>query len=110
MIFVCRLDELPEGSSREFNLQGTAIFLVNHQGKIRAFRNWCPHWGVELNLLPDAFFDRDRRHLICSNHGALFEPDSGHCIAGPCCGDDLLALPLTIRDGGIWLAADKPSA
>lgn len=106
MTFVCTLAELPEGSSREFQLNGVAIFLVHHHGQLRAWRNWCPHWGVELNLLPDAFFDKAQRYLICTNHGALFEPDSGHCIEGPCGGDNLISLPLTLIDGQLHVTLD----
>jgi len=34
--------------------------------------------------------------LICSTHGALYEPISGRCTAGPCVGDRLTALPLAL--------------
>jgi nitrite reductase/ring-hydroxylating ferredoxin subunit len=34
-------------------------------------------------------------------HGALFEPDSGFCIHGPCLGKSLTALPLAELAGVI---------
>jgi len=34
--------------------------------------------------------------LICSTPGALYEPLSGRCTAGPCVGDQLTALPLNV--------------
>src|SRR3546814_9425075 len=61
-----------------------AIFLVHHNGQVRAFVNRCPHWGIELNYQPNVFLDMDKQYIQCANHGALFETDSGACIQGPC--------------------------
>jgi hypothetical protein len=40
--------------------------------------------------------ERGGRALICSTHGAVHEPISGRCTAGPCVGDHLTALPLAL--------------
>jgi nitrite reductase/ring-hydroxylating ferredoxin subunit len=39
--------------------------------------------------------------LICSNHGAIFLPESGRCIGGPCNGRNLVVLPVEERDGKV---------
>jgi len=39
----------------------------------------------------------DGRALICSTHGAIYEPATGLCTAGPCVGDRLTSLPLAVE-------------
>src|SRR2546425_848409 len=54
--------------------------------------------GTALDLWPNEFFTEDGQSLICATHGAVYEPDSGRCTAGPCLGDALIRLPLR-REG-----------
>src|SRR2546427_353919 len=51
-----------------------------------------------LDLWPNEFWSEDGRLFVCSTHGALFEPDTGNCVAGPCAGDALTRLAIR-RDG-----------
>jgi nitrite reductase/ring-hydroxylating ferredoxin subunit len=80
---------------RERALEG---FIVNCDGEHRAYLNRCPHVGTPLDLWPNDFLDEDGRTLVCSTHGARFDPLTGACIAGPCAGDALTRLPLR-REG-----------
>jgi nitrite reductase/ring-hydroxylating ferredoxin subunit len=73
-------------------------FVVNHDGAYHAYVNRCPHVGTPLDLWPNEFYAEDGRELVCATHGALYEPTTGACTAGPCAGDALARLPLR-RDG-----------
>ena len=44
--------------------------------------------------------------ILCSSHGALFEKDSGYCVAGPCAGRALTPVALEVRSGFVLLADD----
>jgi nitrite reductase/ring-hydroxylating ferredoxin subunit len=44
---------------------------------------------------------------LCQYHGALYRPDDGICVAGPCVGSRLRQLPVTVIDGEIWLRAER---
>jgi nitrite reductase/ring-hydroxylating ferredoxin subunit len=79
------------------------VVVVKHDGLVRAFVNWCPHLGIELNFMPDQFMDSDNQFIMCANHGALFEIDSGDCLSGPCSGDKLIPVPLEVRGDEVWL-------
>jgi nitrite reductase/ring-hydroxylating ferredoxin subunit len=98
----CSAADVQPGRTAKFKLQcgGRAVegFVVNHDGEYRAYVNRCPHVGTPLDLWPNDFYSEDGRALICSTHGALYEPTTGYCTAGPCAGDALAALPLA-RDG-----------
>lgn len=78
-------------------------FVVRHQGRVFGYVNRCAHVPVELDWQPGRFFDDDGVYLICSVHGALYDPASGRCIAGPCRGGCLPPLEVIERGGNIFL-------
>ena len=48
--------------------------------------NRCGHIPVELDWQPGEFFDHSGLYLICATHGALYAPETGHCLGGRCNG------------------------
>jgi nitrite reductase/ring-hydroxylating ferredoxin subunit len=82
-------------------------FAIRHAHAVHAYLNRCAHKLVELDWEPGRFFDGGGHHLICATHGALYEPASGSCVAGPCRGAALVPLPVEERDGAVWLAGES---
>jgi nitrite reductase/ring-hydroxylating ferredoxin subunit len=78
-------------------------FAVRFGGKARAFVNRCPHQGTELDWQPGEFFEESGLYLVCSTHGAMFQPDGGFCVAGPCRGTSLEPLQLREQEGQVFL-------
>lgn len=78
-------------------------FVVRYEGIARAFVNRCPHQGTELDWQPGEFFEEAGLYLICATHGALFDPHSGRCIAGPCQGECLEAVRVEESDGHVTI-------
>ncbi len=106
---LCRLDDMDPGTSRGFGPAPggfTGLFAVRAADGLRVYVNACPHIGVALDWSPDDFLTRDRAHIVCSTHGALFDIASGHCIRGPCEGDRLEGVPVTIDDGWVLVPED----
>ena len=77
-------------------------FVIRFEGKIKAYLNVCAHVGLRLEEGSGQFFSRDSQHLICTSHGATYEPDSGLCIDGPCVGLSLIPLNLFEKGSGIY--------
>jgi nitrite reductase/ring-hydroxylating ferredoxin subunit len=77
-------------------------FAVRYDGQVHAYLNRCAHMPMELDWKPGKFFDGDGLLLICSTHGAIYEPDSGRCLGGPCTGW-LVPVAVEERDGGIFV-------
>jgi len=105
---VCRLSDLDQHGSRAFTigrgdwpLRG---FVVRSGTEVRGYVNHCPHAGHPLNLKPHQFLTPDGALILCSSHGALFEKQTGYCLAGPCSGQQLRAVPLEVRSGFVMLA------
>ena len=78
-------------------------FVIRFNGKVHAYLNQCAHVSVELDWLEGEFFDESGLYLICSTHGALYLPESGVCIGGPCTGKRLSQLAAEERDGKIYV-------
>ena len=105
---LCRLDDLAPNASRGFGppLGGfTGLFAVRTD-TVHVYVNACPHIGVGLDWAPDDFLTRDKQHIVCATHGALFAIETGLCTQGPCKGDSLETVPATIVDGWILVPDD----
>lgn len=105
-VCVARLGEIPAGKSKKFSLvvgsQEVECFIVHWHGEHHAYVNRCRHVSLGLDWVENRFFDEDGRFLLCSTHGALFEPASGECIVGPPSGKRLIVVPLEIRGDEIY--------
>lgn len=108
---ICASEALVDGGEGvRFELPtGSPAFAIRYCGSAHAFVNRCPHAWTELDWQPGEFFDMSGLYLICSTHGALFEPASGHCVAGPCRGQRLEPLAIRERDGEVVLIRDAPA-
>lgn len=107
---ICPAEALVErGAGVRFTVQGVngsyPAFAVRYHGAVHAYVNRCTHRSLELDWEPGRFYDEDTRHLVCATHGALYEPETGRCVAGPCHGG-LAKLPAFENNGFVYLAAD----
>lgn len=103
MTVLCQIHDIEEDAAKGFEVDGQALFAVKKDGQIFVYINSCPHIGIPLEFQPDEFLDMEKRFIQCANHGALFEIESGACIAGPCSGQTLKAVPFTIEGDAIRL-------
>jgi nitrite reductase/ring-hydroxylating ferredoxin subunit len=84
-------------------------FAIRFRGTVHGYVNRCPHQGTELDWQPGEFFEEARIYLVCSTHGALFEPSTGYCVAGPCRGASLERLRMREQDGQVFLDENPPT-
>ena len=90
----------------QFRGETAPAFAVRHGGTVYAYLNRCRHVPTELDWQDGRFFDSSGHYLICSLHGALYRPDNGHCLAGPCAGQQLFQLPVQECDGHVYYLPD----
>jgi nitrite reductase/ring-hydroxylating ferredoxin subunit len=79
--------------------QSCRAFVVRFDGVAHAYLNRCAHVAMEMDWQPDRFFDDTGRWLLCSTHGAVYEPSTGACRGGPCRGG--LVKIEVIEQGGV---------
>ncbi len=90
--------ELTGDRPHRWEVDGECYILVNHSGRVAAFRNECVHQGKSLDggLLEDGV-------LTCPWHGFTFDVSSGECLSAP--GAQLEQVPLRIDDARVWVRA-----
>ncbi len=121
---LCRSAELAEGGRAwvwdvlEYGRPARA-FALRFAGVLRAYLNRCAHVPAEMDWQPGEFLDNDRRWIVCSIHGASYEPADGRCVGGPCRRGRLTALAVDEADGQVYwypsrdiqpVAFDTPAA
>ena len=77
-------------------------FALRFEGSVVAYLNRCLHVPVEMDWRPGEFLDSDKRFILCSTHGAAYEPQDGRCVAGPCGRGRLTALQVSEIDGQVY--------
>ena len=104
---LCRADELAErGRAVGFDVllwrQPARAFALRFDGRVVAYINRCAHVPTEMDWQPGEFLDADKRHIVCSIHGATYAPASGRCLGGPCDRGRLMAVAVSERDGQVY--------
>lgn len=86
--------------------RGTELILRRDGDEVFAWRNACPHKPkVPLGPGNGAIVDDDL--IGFHEHGGRFECDDRFCSDGPCRGDELEVFDVEVRDGDVYLAADR---
>jgi nitrite reductase/ring-hydroxylating ferredoxin subunit len=98
MAFVraAKTDEIPAGTIREFQLDGTTIALANVGGKFYAINNTCLHRGGPLGqgVLAD-------KVVTCPWHGWEYDVTTGKITQNPSVGVD--CYPVEVRGQDIFV-------
>lgn len=102
---LCHVDDLQEGETKGF-LENEAghdcLFVVKFNNEFYGWRNACPHVNnAPMAWRKDAYMDTKKQYVACHAHGALFEPDTGLCIQGPCLGKRLEKVPVFVNPMGV---------
>ena len=102
---VCGLDELADPGSRGLSItyagQFVDVFVVREGMRVYGYINSCPHTGGPLDWMPDHFLSLDKQYIQCATHAALFRLQDGVCVAGPCTGERLTAVPAAVESGAV---------
>lgn len=105
--YLCAAAELAEAGRAlvfdvlEYGLPMRA-FALRFDGRVVAYLNRCLHVPAEMDWQPGEFLDSDKRFIICSTHGAAYEPADGRCVGGPCGRGKLSAIEVQERDGQVY--------
>ena len=104
-VVLCRLDALASPGARNFVLRVGADrfhgFVVRYDRTVHGYVDRCPHAGLPLAQVLDQYLSPNGDLIVCSWHGAVFDPQTGQCRGGPCAGAALSPWPVEIRDGAI---------
>lgn len=112
---ITTVEEVPEDGTFLFTVRASddaptdggtdereAILLRTEDG-IVCWRNYCQHF-TDVRLDEGSGAPMRDGEIVCANHGAMFERESGLCTFGPCEGAYLNEIGLTVEEGEIYLA------
>lgn len=101
---LCRLEDIPDGEGLGFERQdGDDIFVVRQGSRVYGYVNCCPHAASPLDWVENQFMNLDRNRILCATHGAEFRIDDGYCVLGPCAGQSLETVVVSVTDGQVVL-------
>jgi nitrite reductase/ring-hydroxylating ferredoxin subunit len=109
---IAAVDDIPREGLRftyqEGPFEEEGILLKLPGDEVRAYKNECRHLPMRLDdREPRELWDRDHRYIVCSSHGARYQPSDGLCVSGPCEGSHLKSLPIEVNDGVVYLDTSK---
>lgn len=79
--------------------QPARAFAMRFEGALVAYINRCAHVPVEMDWQAGEFLDQEQRWIVCSIHGASYEPADGRCVGGPCGRGKLIRVAIAEIDG-----------
>lgn len=83
---LCRVEDVPPGKVKRFLFQANDRafrgLLIQVQGEVRGYVDWCPHLGVALQDDRDEIFVQEGL-ITCAWHLAHFSPVDGKSVDGP---------------------------
>jgi len=109
---IASVDDVPEETTFLFRVQAAdngddekeAILVRDDEGII-GWLNYCQHY-THIKLDKGSGAEMRNGEVICTNHGAYFEVDSGRCTFGPCEGAFLNELAVEVENEEVYLVDD----
>ena len=108
---VASIEDLPDETTYLFTLRETdageerEAILVRTDDGIYAWLNYCQHY-THIKIDKGSGAEMRGDELICENHGAYFESDTGFCNFGPCEGAYLNEVDVAVEDETVYLIDD----
>jgi nitrite reductase/ring-hydroxylating ferredoxin subunit len=106
-VMLCVANELEErGKAFVFDVrmfgEVTRAFVLRFDGQVVSYLNRCAHVPTEMDWQHGEFLDGDKAFILCSIHGAAYEPETGRCVAGPCGRGRLTPLKVYEQGGQVF--------
>lgn len=103
MSLIGHLGDFPDNSTRSIQSGDLAVLVVRRAGQLFLYENRCPHTRETLDPDGGSLATEDGLLIECQRHAAQFIAETGECVAGPCPGERLNAIPFTLSEGAIYL-------
>lgn len=103
-ITLCHSNDIADGGARGFDPTATGrdtVFVVRQGEALFGWHDRCPHEGLTpLPYKRHGYLNKAGSRIVCFAHGAQFDIRTGLCLTGPCKGDFLTPLALTVDGRG----------
>jgi nitrite reductase/ring-hydroxylating ferredoxin subunit len=103
MSLIGNIDDFPDNSTKSIDTGQLSLLVVRRGAQLFIYENLCPHTRETLDPQGGSLTTGNGLLIQCQRHAAEFVADSGECVAGPCQGERLNAIPFTLSAGDIYL-------
>ncbi|EMA01521.1 Rieske (2Fe-2S) protein [Haloferax denitrificans] len=111
---ICAVGDVPDDTTFLFRVRAAddadaeerEAILVRTDDGVQGWLNYCMHL-THIKLDKGSGAPMRNGEVICQNHGAYFEADTGYCNYGPCEGAVLDDLEITVDGDHVFLADDE---
>lgn len=106
---IATTEEVPDDTTFLFTLyeeerdEEKEGILTRSNGEITGWLNYCQHF-THIRLDKGSGGEMRDDEIVCTNHGAMFDADSGLCTFGPCNGAYLESVGVTVDNGNVYLS------
>ena len=94
---------LATNTSVSVTIDGRDLILADRGGTVHAYDNACPHTGETLDPMGGSVSEAGGALLRCQRHAAEFDAATGVCVGGPCIGERLTPVAITMVGGDVYL-------
>ena len=106
-LLLCASDALAErGKAVSFEVlqwkRPERAFALRFDGEVHAYLNRCAHVPTEMDWQEGEFLDSRQQYIICSIHGAVYDPRTGRCVTGMCGRMGLTKIAVEEREGQVY--------
>lgn len=104
---LCPSVELAErGKAHSFDVlhhrQPVRAFALRFDGQVVAYLNRCAHVPTEMDWQEGEFLDGNKQYIMCSIHGAVYDPLTGRCVSGRCGRMGLTKIDIEEKAGRVY--------
>ncbi|GAB2605174.1 Rieske (2Fe-2S) protein [Nitrincola alkalisediminis] len=103
MLNIGQLEDFPDNQAVNLDYDEQAFIVMRRKDAVYVYENHCPHRGIRLEWQTNQLMDIEKQFIQCATHGALFKPETGVCIAGPCRHQSLRACQTSIQDHQVYI-------
>lgn len=107
---ICAVEAVPREGSFLFTVRDDGgevreaiVLRTDDDPGVAAWLNYCQHF-THIRLDRGGGATMRDGEVVCTNHGAYFEADTGRCTFGPCEGAYLTEVAVAVEDGDVFLA------
>ncbi|MEF8756801.1 MAG: Rieske 2Fe-2S domain-containing protein [Halobacteriales archaeon] len=104
LLFTVR--DVGEVTPPDGNCDRREAILLREEGDVVGWLNYCQHF-THIRLDKGTGATRRDGEVLCTNHGAMFDVESGLCTHGPCEGAYLEGIEVTAENGAVYLTDDR---
>ena len=101
---LCDLKDIPDPGTHSVAIGDVSILIARRGGAIWGYMNACPHQYLPLDYRGSDVLSADGSKLICSNHDAVFDLETGAGLGGHGQGCQLDRVPLVLQEGRVLIA------